>query len=313
MGRVRRALLRKTLLRRALLRRVRPHVSRVASRRRPLAHSRLRTGLGIGALLAFLFVGAPVADAQDQRVDYLVRLLSSSDQFRVRAQAAISLGRVEANASVVTALTTALGDEHPAVRTAAVSSLERLADPSALDALQPLKRDRDPAVRRAATAAVRTLERIARTAPREDPTPSTGTATYYVGIGNPGAQNNAANAATLRRAKEILMRLARELEGVEVAPDGETNAAAQRVLQRRNLTGYYLDSSVVTLGDAAGGTRAVVSVILNTYPGRDMRAILQGSATVPGATGPAAQEQALEGALRGALRRLPQAMAASRR
>jgi hypothetical protein len=278
---------------------------------------RLGRALGIGALLASLIgsfvVGAPIAEAQDQRVDYLVRLLQTSDQFRVRAQAAISLGRVEASTPVVTALTTALRDEHPAVRTAAASSLERLADPTALDALQPLKRDRDPAVRRAATAAVRTLERIARTAPREDPTPSTGTALYYVGIGNPGAQGNAANAATLRRAKEILARLARELEGVEVAPDGESNAAAQRVIQRRNLTGYYLDSSVVSLGEAGGGTRAVVSVILNTYPGRDMRAILQGSATVPGATGPAAQEQALEGALRGALRRLPQAMAASRR
>ncbi len=278
---------------------------------------RLGRALGIGALLASLIgsfvVGSPIAQAQDQRVDYLVRLLQTSDQFRVRAQAAISLGRVEASTPVVTALTTALRDEHPAVRTAAASSLERLADPTALDALQPLKRDRDPAVRRAATAAVRTLERIARTAPREDPTPSTGTALYYVGIGNPGAQGDAANAATLRRAKEILARLARELEGVEVAPDGESNAAAQRVIQRRNLTGYYLDSSVVSLGEAGGGTRAVVSVILNTYPGRDMRAILQGSATVPGATGPAAQEQALEGALRGALRRLPQAMAASRR
>jgi hypothetical protein len=262
-----------------------------------------------------VLLGAPPTYAQDQRVDYLVRLLETSDQFRVRAQAAISLGRVEANAAILTALSTALRDDHPAVRTAASSSLERLADPSVLPALQPLKRDRDPAVRRAATAAVRTLERIARTAPRQDSTttPSNGNAEFYVGIGNPGAQNNAADAATLRRAKELLMRLAAELDGVEVAPDGESNAAATRVIRRRNLTGYYLDSSVVSLGEQGGGTRAVVSVILNTYPGRDMRAILQGSATVPGATGRAAQEQALEGALRGALRRLPQAMAASRR
>jgi len=78
-------------------------------------------------------------------------------------------------------------------------------------------------------------------------------------------------------------------------------------------TGYYLDASVVSVGPQGGGTRAVVSVILNTYPGRDMRAILQGAATVPGASGPSAERQAIEGALRGALRRLPQAMAASRR
>ncbi len=274
-----------------------------------------RVEAAIGAWLALtVFLSSPtVASAQDERADYLVRLLRTSDQFRVRAQAAISLGGVEVSAPTVAALGEALRDEHPAVRTAAASSLERLGDPSVLPALQPLKRDRDPGVRRAATAAVRSLERIARTAPREDATPPVADAQYYLGIGNPGTQNDAANAAMLARAKEILMRLARELEGVEVAPEGESNAEAQRVLRRRDLTGYFLDSSVVSLGESGGGTRAVVSVILNTYPGRDMRAILQGAATVPGATGPSAQEQALEGALRGALRRLPQAMAASRR
>jgi hypothetical protein len=54
----------------------------------------------------------------------------------------------------------------------------------------------------------------------------------------------------------------------------------------------------------------VVSVIVNTYPGRDMRVILQGAATVQGASGASAERQAIEGALTGALRRLPQAFAA---
>ncbi|MEM9193221.1 MAG: hypothetical protein AAGF12_28865, partial [Myxococcota bacterium] len=56
----------------------------------------------------------------------------------------------------------------------------------------------------------------------------------------------------------------------------------------------------------------VVSVIVNTYPGRDMRAILQGAATVQGGgSGPQARRQAIEGALSGALRRLPQALQAA--
>lgn len=253
------------------------------------------------------------ADAQP-RADYLIRLLSTSDTFRVRAQAAISLGRLEANERIVGALTEALRDDHPAVRTAAASSLERLADPAPLVALRRVRRDRDSSVRRAVASAIRTLERVARTRPtRGDPDqPTTANAEFYVGVGMPGNQARV-DRATLQRAREFLTAQMRSIEGVEVAPDRESNSAARRVIQRRRLTGYYIDASIVSVENSGGGTRAVVSVILNTYPGRDMRAILQGAATVPGATGNAAQAQAIEGALRGALRRLPQAMRASRR
>ena len=103
------------------------------------------------------------------------------------------------------------------------------------------------------------------------------------------------------------------MEGVRVAPDGENNRAAERILREARLTGYFVDSSIVRIEETGGGTRAVVSVIVGTYPGRDMRAILQGAATVPGATGEGAVRAAIEGALRGAMRRLPQAMEASRR
>ena len=78
------------------------------------------------------------------------------------------------------------------------------------------------------------------------------------------------------------------------------------------MAGFYIDTSIVKVDKSAGNTRVVVSVVVNTYPGRDMRAILQGAATVPGATDQRAEERAIEGAIRGALRRLPQAMEASR-
>jgi len=107
-------------------------------------------------VLAFGF--GPVAEAQ-ARTDYLIRLLSTSDAFRVRAQAAISLGRVEADSRIVGALSEALGDEHPAVRTAAAASLERLSDPSALAALRSHQRDRDSSARRAIRRAIAALER----------------------------------------------------------------------------------------------------------------------------------------------------------
>jgi len=145
--------------------------------------------------------------------------------------------------------------------------------------------------------------------PDEPPEPS-GPARYYVGVGMPGA-NADVDRGVLRDARELIERRVARIDGVVVAPEDESSGQARRVLRRRDLTGYFLDSSVVRVEERGGGIRAVVSVIVGTYPGRDMRVILQGAATVQGGRGGSvAQRQAIEGALTGALRRLPQAFAA---
>lgn len=255
----------------------------------------------------------------DARSDYLVRLLETSQAFRVRAQAALSLGRLEADEAIVGALASALEDEHPAVRTAAAASLERLGDRTPLEALQRIvRRERDPGARRAMQSAVRVLRRAPRrrSPATQDPPPDTEPETearYYVGVGVPGTKNTPLPESLIRDAHRFLQEQIDAIDGVEVAPANENNRAARRIIQRRRLTGYYIDSSVVSVGQADGNTRAVVSVIVGTYPGRDMRAILQGGATVPGATDDQAREQAVLGAFQGAIRRLPQAFAASAR
>ena len=278
------------------------------------APRRMRTSIAkpliAQCLLALVFVLASAPVGHAQRTGYLVRMLRESDTFRVRVQAAVSLGRVEAEESVVQALGAALRDEHPAVRTAAASSLERLADPEALDALRAARRDRDSGVRAAVRRAISALERVARTRPRD--TGETAGARFYVGVGEPGNPANV-NASLLRVAQSFLREQVAALPGVSLAPANESNSAARRVLSQRNLAGFYIDSSIVRIERNGQGTRAVVSVVVNTYPGRDMRAILNGAATVPGATDDGATRAAIEGALRGAMRRLTQAMEASAR
>ncbi len=260
-------------------------------------------------------VGAwPQFAAADARSDYLTSLLAESTSFRVRAQAALSLGRVE-QPGVVSALSAALSDRHPAVRTAAASSLERLGDPSALPALRRARGERDAAARRVVLQAIRTLEAVARTRPRSAPVPPAGrggSARYYVGVGEPGSTAAGVNPRIIASARSFLVNRIGAMDGMVVAPEGESRSAAERELRRRRLTGYFIDSSIVSVEPRDGGVRAAVSVILNTYPGRDMRAILSGAATVQGGgAGEEAQRQAVEGAIRGALRRLPQALAAA--
>jgi len=257
--------------------------------------------------------GTSITVLADARTDYLVRLIRTSTAFRVRAQAVLSLGQIEGDPTVVRTLSQALGDEHPAVRAAAAASLEQLRDPGALAALRNAARDRDSSVRSSVLRAIRVLERVARSTPRATDVPrpdsDSAPAQYYVGVGMPGTTIQVSRES-LASARRFIESRVQSIPGVVVAPPREGNGAARRVLSRRHLTGYFLDSSIVRIEDRNGGTRAVVSVIVNTYPGRDMRVILQGAATVQGASGASAERQAIEGALTGALRRLPQAFAA---
>ena len=282
---------------------------RFDSGRRP----RLRHWLAPLAVgLAFLFVGNDVR--ADARSDYLIRLLQESSSFRVRAQAALSLGRIEGEPSVATALSRSLSDRHPAVRTASASALERLGDPNTLDALRRRRRDRNSAVRNAVRSAIRTLERLARTRPRSATVPALGTgrARYYVGIGQPASSAGGIDRRTLSSARDFLAQQLSEFDGLVVAPPQESATQVRRTLRERRMAGYYIDSSIVRIENRGDGIRAVVSVILNTYPGRDMRAILSGAATVQGGgRGDAARTQAIQGAYTGALRRLPQALRAA--
>ncbi len=267
---------------------------------------------GLSLLAALLMAVGPELAEADARSDYLVRLLRTSNAFRVRAQAALSLGRVEDDPGVVRALSQALGDEHPAVRAAAAASLEQIRDPSALAALRNASNDSDRSVRNAVNRAISRLERVASSGPRSthvEPVRPSGPARYYVGVGMPGTSQQVSRQ-TLRSARDFIQSRVQGIDGVVIAPDNESSGAARRVLRQRRLTGYYLDSSIVRIENSNGGTRAVVSVIVNTYPGRDMRVILQGAATVQGASGDSAKTQAIQGALTGALRRLPQAFAA---
>lgn len=265
-------------------------------------------------LCAFLTAVAIAASAMaDARSDYLVNVLRTSPIFRVRTQAAISLGSVETSPSVIAALSQALRDDHPSVRAAAASSLERQGDPSALPALQRAQRDPEAGVRSAVTRAISRLQTLQRSQPRTRPVPSetrpSGNARFYVAVGRPGTKVRSIAPATLDSARDFIAETARSVPGVEVAPANERPASARGVIQQRNLSGYYLDSSIVEVQQQGGNIRVRVSVVVQTYPERNIRSMLNGTASASG-SGPALERQVIEGAFRGALRGLPQVLAA---
>ena len=251
----------------------------------------------------------------DARTDFLVRMLTTSSQFRVRAQAALALASTPEDDAVASALVQALRkDEHPAVRAASASALEH-ASPKVASALRDALRDEDKTVR---AAAKRALEEVERGAPRSLPivTPLPGDISrgsiFYVGVGTPAGKATALSPSLLRTLREYLAREVVQISGVRLAPEQESSAAAEKQLKAQKMTGYFLDSAITSLETKPDGSvRAQVSVIVGTYPGRDMRAMLSGAATVSGGgASDSTRIEAVQAAYSGALRRLPQAMQA---
>lgn len=255
------------------------------------------------AAISWLSVPAPVQ--ADSRGDFLIKMLVSSDQFRVRTQAALALGSRPPDPAAVKALASALKDEHPAVRAASAGALELLKDGTALVALRAARKDRDSGARSAIEHAIAVLEK-----PSAEPMPSgSGSSVYYVAVGTPASQQGLPGPS-LRELREHVVKTVAELEGVRIAPENEGQAAASNVLRSKKLVGYYLDSSVTKIEQKPDGAlRAQVSIIVGTYPGRAMRVMLSGAATVSGGgTAETMKLQAVEAAFTGALRRLPQAL-----
>ncbi len=267
-----------------------------------------RCAVMVAVSLTFALVSSARAD--DPRSSYLIKLLESSSQFRVRAQAAISLGGVDGSPAVVNALGEALRDQHPAVRAAAANSLGRVGDKTVAARLRALDKDPEEPVRSAAKMALAKIDSSASsvaTTQAPAPTPS-GPPQYYVSVAEPASRVASVDHKALAQARDYIKQRVLEMQGVVLAPDAEGSAEAEKVLKHKRLKGYFLDSAITSVEKKPdGATRVAVSVIVATYPGRDMRAIMQGAATVSGG-GSQDYGQALQGAFSGALRQLPQAM-----
>lgn len=228
-----------------------------------------------------------------------MRLLETSDAFRVRAQAALSLGQVQSTPRSISALERAVADEHPAVRVAAIVSLRRIGARQSLSVVQRATQDRSKAVRRAATEAVQSLQAVGERPKGPGPTE------YLVAVGMPGTKSERVSRQMLFDARTFLMEQLQELPGIELAPDDLSPADSKREIENRKIRGVYLESSIVSLEPRGNGVRAAVSVIVLTHPGREMRGMLRGAATAMGDAGSETAEQAIRGAYAGALRRLP--------
>lgn len=199
-------------------------------------------------LLLVLWSVPAWASSIDPRVAYLSRQLRTAQDPRVRAQAALVLGKSE-EAAALPALCEGLQDESGVVRGAAARGMEELSELDAIPCLQRALKDRDPSVRTATAKAYKALTGI-----RDRK------AWLYVEL-RPMKVADTFDAELGPLAEARLKRRLRDL-GARWVPPSESKKAAQKVLTQDKLLGVVLMPELVAHGDK--GLR--MKVLCLSYP-----------------------------------------------
>lgn len=232
------------------------------SSRSPLS---LRTVLArlVSLTLSLVLVVTPSL-AFAGKVDDLAKQLASDD-YRVRTQAALTLGAT-GDGAAVKPLCSAVSDSNQTVRLAVVAALGKLGKEDGAACLKKAKgSESDKDVKAAIDKA---LEKIALGG--DPPLPRSG-AKYYVAIqvtNKTGRPNLEVEGIVRRSMQEKLLANS----ACAVAPRDENAAQATAVTKKSKLTGYLLIASVEPFDYAGGNLKVQLKVTMWTYPERSLKA-----------------------------------------
>jgi len=266
----------------------------------------------LGALLLTVMLTAGSATAAAPSVAELADRVKHGEDFRVRLQAALELGK-SADPDALDPLVSALDDPNASVRTAAAAALQELGDPDAVPALMQHRLDKSDPVRKQIKLTLASFERAST---EEGARP----ARLLVKLGT--MKNRTAVKAPRIEAElesESRKKLD-ELPGVRVMSGTAAPPAAKQPLPVVMVTGQ-----IQKLQASRDGSDIVYSAsveyILHTMPDESIAAKVSGSASGSLTAEEAKDEtraaelrhQVLGAAIASALRRAPRALLAAAR
>lgn len=214
--------------------------------------------------------GALAAPADASLTD-LVKRLRSSDDFRVRTQAALALG-ASGDGRAVKPLCTALSDANAAVRTASAAALSRTGRSGVSCVRRRLKVETVPHVQ----AALRDTLRLLTPAPPA----LTEDTKYYVAIGEVTNGTTRPDNDLQRVVRTGFVKYFSKLAGFVVAPEGETPEQAAALLKKHPRVKPLYVWPKVSIRYQNGDLVLELNLSLFTYPGKAFRGSVTRSLTM---------------------------------
>jgi HEAT repeats len=215
----------------------------------------------------------------EQQVAYLIEQLKTSDDYRVRTQAALALGSSGDDAAVKP-LCDALGDGNNAVKVASAAALGKLGKPAGLPCLKAaLGKESAPSVKAQMEKSITTLGQSGSSgggagssggaAPATPPPPGADTKFYVAIQVTNKTKRGAAEVDAIVRAAMQDKLLAKK--GYAVAPKAETTAEGGQIVKSKKLKGFFLIVTVESPVYAGSDLSQAVKVTLWTYPDKALQ------------------------------------------
>lgn len=247
------------------------------------------------ALLLGLALALYALPARADNVDTLIASLLGDRSYKVRLQAAISLGRLRDGRAVPALVRALKNDRERTVRAMAAQALATIGDLDALPALTAAQDDKDKFVRTQVADAIVRLG--GRPAERGRAAPAS---KVLLAIGGMGDRTRRARTQLLQQMREYVRLELEATPGVAVAQNGEAKA------RRFTVEGSITEISRKMLPDWVQVTLGV-SLILTSHPGGAIVGMTSTTATVEHPRRgyrpdqqPRLEERALQSAVRGA-------------
>src|SRR5258708_4784357 len=223
----------------------------------------------------------------DSRVQFLADRLhyppqtGQIDDFRVRTNAALALGASGDDAAVAP-LCGGLDDPSDVVRQAAAVGLKRLGRSAAVECLKRRADVESKApVKIEIQHALDALDQAGSGSLGGTPAVVDG-AKFYVAL-SPVSNATSRPASDIDHlVKDAIGARLSQLGAYQLAPAGESNAAAKAAIARRKLKGFYLGIGVEKFDYSDGNLRVRVKIAVFSYPGMDLRGEIPAGATLPG-------------------------------
>ncbi len=224
--------------------------------------------LAVDAVVLGLCPGPALAEPQ---VGYLIEQLRTSEDYRVRTQAALGLG-ASGDDAAVKPLCDALGDGNASVKVAAAAALGKLGKPAAVPCLKAAQtRESSSGIKAQIEKSIATLGSAGSSAAGAPAPPPPGADTkVYVAIqvtnktSRPAAEVDALVRAAMQ--DKILAK-----KGYAVAPKNETVAQGGQIVKSKNLRGFFLVATVEPPVYGSGDLSQMVRVSMWSYPGKALQ------------------------------------------
>lgn len=235
-------------------------------------------GLGLYVLFGFLFIANSAA--ADVRADYLINLLKTGSSYRVRIQAAQSLGRLQSK-EALPALQAALDDKSPHVVIAVAAALGEIGDPSVLSSLKAAKRkSHSSAVKTQLSASIRLLQAMSSEGETVRERVSGGQR-FLIKVDAMGNSSTSRTPNIVNVMRELVIDVLAQRSGIEIQSGSMTDTQVRSKLKKGKQKGFILSGALITLQQEQGFMIAKIALNVLSNPDYNLVMMPSGEARVP--------------------------------